>query len=252
MLQWTLMLNSDRFLDAFYTIEKYVRRASGADSTDTFTGSVHRSAKADPRVQRYKNTLIEFAQLRNAIVHGPRGDRVLAEPNEEVVAQIEQIARLLTAPPRVTEFMKRNVVTLQADEPLRRALTTFRDSTFSQIPVYRGKQFAGLLTTTALVRWLAEHLENEAISVDQARVADALPGGEPRHRFLSAKASAFDVLDAFERYQRQGKRLRAVLITQNGQPNEGLLGILTAWDLTAIYDALEGPGEPLGEPNDGR
>ena len=234
------MLNSDRFLDAFSTIEKYTRIAARAKPGDSFTGNVHRAAKYDATIRRYSDILIEYAQLRNAIVHGPRGERVLAEPNDEVVADIERIARLLAEPPPLDRFMNRSVTIMQADEPLLKAIRLFREATFSQIPVYRGKRFVGLLTTTAVVLWFGDHIQNGCVQVDSVRVEEVLGTGgeEKRYLFLPRQSTAFDVLEAFEDYQRRGQRLRAVLVTEHGKPDEGLLGIVTVWDLQAIYGVL--------------
>lgn len=243
------MLNSDRFLDAFNTIERYVRRSAGVGPTEPFTSAAHRASKSDANVRHYLDTLLEYAQLRNAIVHGPRGERVLAEPNDCVVAEIEKIAAHLTAPPSVTDFMNRNVITLQSTAPLSQAIRVFRDETFSQIPVYTGKKFTGLLTTTAVVRWLGKQIDGGQVNLEQVTVQDVLDatGNEKRYLFMSRQASAFDVIEAFEKFQRSGKRLRAVLVTETGRPDQALLGILTAWDLQAVYQALES-GISMPEP----
>lgn len=239
------MLNSDRFLDAFSDIEKYIRETSGARYGDSFSGSVPRAAEKDVKVRRYENALIEFAQLRNAIVHGPRGERVLAEPNDQVVAEIEQIAKMLTSPPPVSQFIRRDAVALQAGEPLERALRVLQKEGFSHLPVYEGKRFSGLLTTNAIVKWLSDHLDNNpAEAARQTPVKKVLNygGTEPRYLMMSRRATGFEVLSAFEDYQRNGQRLNAVLITENGKADESLLGILTAWDLPAIYEAIEKVG----------
>jgi len=235
------MLNSDRFLDAFNTIERYMRRSAGVGPAEPFVSSVHRASKTDAKVRHYRETLLEFAQLRNAIVHGPRGERVLAEPNDHVVTEIERLATLLTAPPKVTEFMNTNVVTIQAGDPLSRAMQVFRDQSFSQIPVYEGKRFFGLLTTTAVVRWLGKQLQDGHVTLDPATVQDVLQaaGEEKRYLFVSQGVTAFDVAAAFDKFLRRGERLRAVLVTAGGDPNQPLLGIFTVWDLQAVYRTLE-------------
>lgn len=235
------MLNSDRFLDAFNTIERYVRRSARVGPTEPFVSSVHRASKSDSKVRHYRETLLEFAQLRNAIVHGPRGERVLAEPNDCVVAEIERMAAHLTEPPKVTDFMNKNVITIQSSAPLSQAVRVFRDETFSQIPVYTGKRFTGLITTTAVVRWLGKQLNDSQVILEPVTVQEVLQttGNEKRYLFMPKGANAFEVIAAFENFQRSGKRLRAVLVTDGGRQDQVLLGILTAWDLQAVYQSLE-------------
>ena len=235
------MLNSDRFLDAFNTIERYVRRTIEVGQSEPFVSGVHRASRTDSKVRHYRETLLEFAQLRNAIVHGPRGERVLAEPNDSVVMEIERIANLLTAPPSIADFMTKEVITIQGSEELARAVLVFREESFSQIPVYAGHRFTGLLTTTAVVRWLGKQLQNGSFSLGSVTVREILEsaGKESGFSFMPETATAFDVIAVFERSHRRGERLRAVLVTDDGGRDSPLLGILTLWDLQAAYQSLE-------------
>ncbi|WP_261665290.1 hypothetical protein [Deinococcus sp. Marseille-Q6407] len=45
-------------------------------------------------------------------------------------------------------------------------------------------------------------------------------------------------IEAFEEHTDRGKRLSAVLITQNGKETEGLLGIVTVYDLPEAIASL--------------
>jgi len=58
---------------------------------------------------------------------------------------------------------------------------------------------------------------------------------------LRRDSTLFEALERFQDFERRGKKLEAVLITQNGKLSETLLGIITIWDLPKIYEALEKP-----------
>ena len=72
------MLNSDRFLDAFNTIERYVRRSAGVGPTEPFTSAAHRASKSDANVRHYLDTLLEYANCAT-LSSTDRGERVPAE-----------------------------------------------------------------------------------------------------------------------------------------------------------------------------
>lgn len=72
------MLNSDRFLNAFSSIEQQLRKITRRGKETRFYQLVDEASASTPAVASYKDDLKEFADLRNAIVH-ERGDgRVIA------------------------------------------------------------------------------------------------------------------------------------------------------------------------------
>ena len=52
----------------------------------------------------------EYGDLRNAIVHDRADGKVIAEPNDDVVVQIEKIAALLLEPRRLYRFFRKKVL----------------------------------------------------------------------------------------------------------------------------------------------
>ncbi len=72
--------NSDQFLDAFSRIEKLLRRMVDGRRVDSFTFLVREAAKRSATVRRVEQDLLEYADLRNAIVHERGGGFVIAEP----------------------------------------------------------------------------------------------------------------------------------------------------------------------------
>jgi len=54
-------------------------------------------------------------------------------------------------------------------------------------------------------------------------------------------ATLHDALWEFESHQRQGRRLDAILLSRNAQPDQELIGIITPRDLPQIVMQLEYP-----------
>jgi hypothetical protein len=201
---------------------------------------VNDAASRNHGVRRYKDDLKEFGDLRNAIVHTRAGDRVIAEPNDQAVDTIEQIARLLVDPPEVGEFFRGDVFRLQLIDPIGTATKAMLEESFSQIPVYDGDGFAGLLTTNTVGRWVGSCVQDEIFIMEEPRIADVLQYTEDEDncQFLAKRATLFEALDAFDSYEEEGRRLEAILITEHGKPSQSLLGIITIWDLPKIHQEL--------------
>jgi len=57
--------------------------------------------------------------------------------------------------------------------------------------------------------------------------------------FVSRKATLFEIAASFSEFSALGKRLEAILVTENGRRSETPLQIITIWDLPAISAALQ-------------
>jgi hypothetical protein len=138
------MLNSERFLSTFNAIAKHLVDLAG---------------QSDAVVRRFSTDLKEFADLRNAIVHERTDGHVLGEPNDQAVQKIESIFQLLTDPPKIIPFFQSAVYALSVGDPIAVAVKTMLEESFSQVPVYDGTTFVGLLTSNPLPGGLGQVLK---------------------------------------------------------------------------------------------
>jgi predicted transcriptional regulator len=184
--------------------------------------------------------LKEFADLRNAIVHERTDGHVLAEPNDRTAQEIENLALRLLDPPKVTKLFQREVHTFGIGDPIARAVQTMLEHSFSQVPIYDEGAFVGLLTANSIARWLGATVAEDISSLSDTRVSDVLDHTEDSDNvsFLGRNSTLCEVLERFRASESLGKRLEAILITENGKPSEALLGIVTIWDLPRIHKAI--------------
>lgn len=234
------MLNSDRFLHAFNSIERYLRELTNQGKETRFYVLVNLAGNSNFAVRRFRNDLKEFADLRNAIVHERTDNHVLAEPNDQAVNEIERITSLLLNPPKVIPQFQSKVYTLLLNDSIAKAAETMFAKSYSQIPIYDTTVFVGLLTANTIVRWLGACVTEEIFSLTETSIANVLTYTEDKDNFsfLDRDTTMFEALERFQLYERKGKRLEAILITQTGKPSETLLGIITIWNLPKIHGTL--------------
>lgn len=237
------ILNSDRFLDSFSSIERCLRKITKKGKGVRFYALVDAACKFNHAVGRFRDDLKEYADLRNAIVHERTDGHVIAEPNDQAVEKIKHIASLLLNPPKVIPLFQTEVYTLSVSDPIAKAAKGIFDQSFSQIPIYYGHRFAGLLTTNTVARWLGACVKDDLFSLAETLITHVLSFTEDQNNFsfLSSHATLFDALARFQDWERIGKRLEAILITQNGKPTEPLIGIVTIWDLPKLHKTLMHP-----------
>jgi len=242
MLGNETMKNSERFLNAFVAIEKYLRSKCGLDQWATFSQLIDVASKTMPEVRRYKDDLREYGELRNAIVHDNRGNSyVIAEPNTAAVDAIEKIRDLIKKPPVIFPLFKIAVLSHDMNDSIGNAIKEMTEKKFSQIPIISNGKFKALLTTDTVSRWLGANVADDLISLKETTIGHVLKFSEDPNNFhfMSKNTSLFKVLEFFDEFEKGGKRLEALLITDSGNQNDKIIGIITISDLPKLLREIK-------------
>jgi CBS domain-containing protein len=223
-----------RFITAFNAIEAYLREIIRDEGHPRFTDLVSKYEQLYP-AWRMGAAFRDFAVVRNGLVHNETNrDRYLSVPLAPVVKEIERQRKLLIEGQHVGSRFKHNVKTVTSQSLLSEALTLMQAQGYSQLPVYDGRQFKGLLTENGITRWLARTVAARGLSFDLTNtlVSSALRQAENSRKveFVSSTQTTIEVLSMFIR----DPLLEAVLITQTGKHTEKPLGLVTAWDVARV------------------
>lgn len=231
-----------RFFSAFNDIEQFLRQAVGAKNSDSFWWIVDRAHDKHLLSKRQAEQLKDFGNLRNAIAHGRYFDgEPIATPHPQVLAQLENLQRLLTDPPTAQSLLAdREVTTLGPDTPIMEALRLISKTGYSQIPIYDSGAYQALLTTNVIARWVAADLGDDGV-INAASISTVLEFAERKDRaeFLPRTASAQEVIDALTEPAADGTHPGAVLLTEHGTPSQRPVSIATPADLATLVAAVE-------------
>ncbi|SES66577.1 CBS domain-containing protein [Oceanobacillus limi] len=225
--------NSEKFLAAFNRIEKALKQEMKNGKGIGFSKSVKILSKYNSIISKYSDDLLQYAELRNAIVHDKIDTmHAIAEPHDSVVEKIEGIEKEITQPKLVVPMFERKVVTFQVEDSLSKVLSAIHNRGFSKFPVYQGKEFKGLFTESAITKWLAD---NHFASGSETLIKEILPYQKNENfKFISKTATVYEAIGIFREQIGKGNRIDALLITENGKNAEELLGIITSWDMMGI------------------
>ncbi|WP_078430244.1 CBS domain-containing protein [Alkalihalobacterium alkalinitrilicum] len=230
--------NADRFLAAFNSIEKGLKDQLNMHRHFSFSRMIDGAKKKHPIVAKYEIDLKKFAELRNVIVHEQTSpDFIIAEPHKEIVALIEKIHKELIEPEKVIPKYKRQVKTFSINDPFSIVLDTIERHAYTQFPIYDHGIFKCLLTNYGITAWLAHHKNQFAFELDKVKLSDVIIYEKHMNnvKFVCKEKSIYDVKELFLHYlDKKITRLEAVLVTENGDPNEPLLGIVTPFDAIRI------------------
>lgn len=240
------MSNADRFVRAYNTIDNHLRRVMRQERHRSFPAIVDIASKKMSEVRRYRVDLKEYGQLRNAIVHDNSDDEhPIAEPHDDVTVQIERLAELIVRPPRVFPTFKKDVKRLAPGDSIGRAVTHMYRNDFSQIPIYDGDRFQGLLSAVTVARWLGSDERNGRPNLDDTPIERVLTFAEEKetHAFLARDATVVEAVFRFEESARKNRRLVAILITEHGKEHQAALGIMTSGDLPHAHRLISLRGD---------
>lgn len=227
----------ERFEVAFNQIHLHLKELNGYPKNDNFVELLQRSKLKHSVIRVHFDLLKQYAKLRNAIVHERiRGDYYVATPHIEVVEDLERIKQTLDQPPEALEFATRPVLFFKDDTPLIHVVEAFNKHDISQFPIYTNhKEFIGLLTNDGVVRWISRSIADGAVDLNGVTTKDLLEEEQkPNVEFLASTGTVFELEEHFETSLEEERKLKAVLITETGNPDELPLGIVTTWDLIKV------------------
>lgn len=225
-----------RFLDACAEIEQVLKQRYRLEAKTL--GTIVRDVEPKDRVVRQnRGALLAFVELRNLLAHRPFHDgSPFAAPLQRTVDAVERLRDEIARPQLALSLATRDVLTSSEDLPLPGLLRAMAAGDISQVPVY-GTGEVRLLTTNAIARWLADHIEPDGTAlIEECTTADALAHAEPHERIklVARTATAAAALDQLTRSDPPA----AVLITETGRSGEMPLGILAAADTARLVTAL--------------
>jgi hypothetical protein len=229
------MNRGDEFVHLYNQLDGHLRSMAGLDHMTSFMAVVDTLARNGNGVVRsYKDSLREFGELRNAIVHDKVfPSKIIAEPLPEVLAQLQRAVDDIISPEHLIPRFQRTLKLFGLSDRLTDALEYMQANNFSQVVVFGTDRQFELLTTEGVSRWLASKLKDDLISVRDTRVGDALQHDiDDTFAVMSRSKTVHDAHDLFATALANKKpRIFAIIITQNGKRTETPLGMVTPYDL---------------------
>ena len=229
-----------RFLDAYNAIDKALRAQYNYKTTISFSDLIRRCADLNHVVRGHENDLINFARLRNAIVHSSDNNKVIAEPHLDVVNLMEKIATLITTPPLVVDILHvRPVTVIDATRNLYDLIKETGKTGHGMIPAYKGNTLVGIVRWRKLIEDLAGILDTCDLDqfIRKTTIEDYLHMYPQSGHFtiVNKDVTIEQILTIFN----NNRKIAAVLITEQGTAMEKPLCFLTNSDIIDLVKVIE-------------
>ncbi len=234
----------NHFLDVFGEIEAELQRRLGLAEHRPLVQMTQQYERRNPFWRDDAELLRRFAKVRNILAH--HRNTVTRFPfavSRNSLAALRGICDRLHHPRLVREWYGypdcSPVVTVPPAHPLDDVLQLAYRNGFSQFPVVDGGRFHGVVTETEVTRWLGRQLldgRNQfgfaGVTVEQV-MREREPDREAVFEFRRFDDAVEEVMALF--HQRPG--LEVVLLTESGNRDTPIGGIITQWDAARYPDA---------------
>lgn len=233
------MKNSERFLSAFNQIDHHIREIDDSDKYVSFSSNIKRLQYNHRVIGHYYKELKEYNDLRNAIVHERIDGRVIAEPNDYAVEEIEMIHAKLLSPKSILTICKHKVHQLKSSDKLTTALRLMKKHNISQIPIF-DKEFVAMLNSDTISSWMSHSIKQDLISLSETLVSDVLTYKSDFRvtHFVSRDSSVHEILDLYKGNVNEPKQIDAIIITHSGKSSEKALSMITDYDIPLLLEHI--------------
>ena len=229
-------MNAEKFLQRYRVLEGLLEKRY--EGIKTSSPSVVIEYIRDPDSQSVRVDLDLLREIRNILSHnaGPGGEPVV-EPSDEMLCRLDQVIEYVRRPRRAADFgtPADRVFSATPNDRVLHVMRGMCKNGYSHVPVMERGSMAGVFSARGLFEYLAERgLDeiNDSLRVRELGKHIRFDGRDgERYLFVSARTSINEVRGLFQKHTERNRRLSAVFVTENGDPGETLLRMLTPWDV---------------------
>ncbi|MCL2569630.1 MAG: hypothetical protein FWE16_00310 [Firmicutes bacterium] len=233
--------NGSRFVGAYNLIDHTLRNQYNFRTNISFTDLIRRCSSLNTVIRVYEAELIDFARLRNAIIHS-KSEALIAEPNIEVVEMLEKISRLISTPPLAIEAIKSGEVDIAyANITMSDLILEISRVRHSSIPIYKGETLIGVIRWRKFIEVLGGHIINNQKSVDEFihnTTAEEFLMTYPSNSHYTIADSKITIEQALSFFN-NNRKLACIIITKDGTPTCRPMGIITGGDIMDLMKVIE-------------
>ncbi len=232
--------NFGEFITIYNELDEFMRRELNQDYWVSHSDLIRQMARKNKVFKIYMDDLLSFARLRNAIVHNPdkRYAHPIADPHDYIVEKYKKILDTVMRPAIALDTIavtRRNIYTASLEDSALEVMKDMNKYAYSYIPIIEGERLVGVFSENTVFSYIV-HTGNVSLEKDVKirEFCDFIPIDKHESEsfeFVPRDTLVIDIEEMFAKELKQDKRLAVVFITDSGDPNEKLLGLVTAWDV---------------------
>lgn len=232
-----MQTNDQLFLKKWNELENYIDKNTNSNSS--FKNKILELKKDNYSIRRYEEEIYDLYNIRNIVAHRV-GSPIYATPNDFTLKRIEEITENIITKKLLISVVNNKPLTFEINRTIVEILKVIQEKDYSQFPIYSNKQYQGLLTTNALMRWYASQVsaEGEVIhDLNSFSIEEVLSFTEENEvpKFVSRQTTLNEFLVLLD----FTPNIKTWIITETGDKNQNPLSIITEFDYAHIYKQIQ-------------
>lgn len=226
------MTQTERFLETYRRLEAVAPRVL----RDQRSGGVISRLLRHPKFAPYREELDCCREVRNLLTHEVRvGGEPAVVPSFAMIAFLESMVEMIENPVRIRDRMTpiTEMIVVEEDTLVVQMMETMWKQGLSRVPLLEKGVVKGMLSLETIFHATMEGMIiTPATRVGDLRAYLSLDGAPQTHYAFVSPGTTIEIAEEiFKRGQGKKNKLRALLVTENGEANEALIGILTPYDI---------------------
>lgn len=231
------MTNAEIFIEKFKELENLLRNKFGIQD---YSRSVLKEIENKPQFRHLKDDLNYIREIRNILQHKPSiNGEFPIQPNSEINNNMQRIIDYINNPPKAYNYCIKidNVCYADKDDIIFPYMQAMKENVYTHIPILDSGVVKGVFSENTLFGALIEDelvYEKDKTTFSSPLIkkySELNNHASESFEFIRKDLYLEDVKVIFRKNFIANKRLAMVFITQNGRPEEKLLGIITPWDI---------------------
>ncbi|MBF91069.1 MAG: hypothetical protein CMP75_04840 [Flavobacteriales bacterium] len=228
----------EEFIDIYNEIESFLRNEYSSSKQNErigHTSLIYQSSNENPIIKQYKEDLISFARLRNAIVHSAYESKPIAEPHKDIVSKYKDIRDRILFPLKTWDKCIKNIYSCKLSSNLNLVMNDMKKNVYTHVPVVNDKGFTiGILSENSLFNCI---LKEEIFEIEKTSTVELIKDYigindyDEKFYFLRKIDKLTEVYKIFENAIKNRERIGSVFITENGKMDNKIIGMFTSEDI---------------------
>lgn len=234
----------DKLITLFKELEEVIRKECNSTGIKTeymnLDSQIRELSKKNSIVRKYQNELMIIKQVRNINTH-QRNDKYgyVVCPNPDMNLKLKNIIEEITNPPTIYNsnmcIKKSNIYCKNLNDYIEPTIKDMVEKIYTHIPILENDVLVGVFSENTLLDIVKN--QDGVVITDNTKFiefADFLKienHSTEEFLFISKDENIYDVEDRFKDYFNKNKRIGCIYITEHGNKEEKILGMLTAWDI---------------------
>lgn len=242
--------NLRKFRVLYNQLDELLSKKAKEYHKTSFILKLKKFVKKYPSFRPLKNDIRLVHDLRNLLIHEEKESSDIAIPTNEYLEKIIALIDAIERPQTAIDIASTEIFACDPNDKILNITKTMSDRVYTQVPVFEDKRnlkgFIGVFSTACLANILATdgvEKTNGILIQNKSAISNVIelikkPLSES-WEFVSTAHDVSKIKRIFNNEklspdQTVSSRVGVIFLTDTGNPNEQMRGILTPWDMSKI------------------